>query len=338
MKKTGMIWLPFLCIIAVAQGSDPNNADIETAFKGYLENNGVSRISGKGIYVHTLYKKAVNVGYFLKGMEFKDEEQKKAYIKNLQIYSGLDFSLTEDKHNYAVEKYCYDNNKVRQETSKIDAEKTSQIKDGRLSPDGLEYQTTAFDGTKTIYLYDDPIAKPTVINTVKIPVPGFKGFGITDSNTDIREIYLKGMATGIFKLNGYRDNEGVHITVKMPAVEMMGEFILDPLKNMMRNSKLYRNDKLIGENIASDYVKSDSGEWYPQRYTIKKYVDIDGQNVLTYLEEYEALPGTVDFNIPIEPSVFSPKIPDGRVIDITSGKQKLLEYKAGVSVDSADKK
>jgi len=51
-------------------------------------------------------------------------------------------------------------------------------------------------------------------------------------------------------------------------------------------------------------------------YIDKRYVYVKGERVLASSETFEAIPGTVEFNISIEASTFSPEFPEGtKVID-----------------------
>ncbi len=340
MKKICVIWQLFFVCAVIVRGGELGNMDTENIVRSFFKNEGASRISGKGVYIHTLYRKAVSLEQAIKGIEFKDEKHKQITIAAIKATSGLDFSLTDDKHAYMVERCYYDNDRVRKEISEIDADKVTMLKNGHMAIDGLKYKIVAFDGNKTISIFEDPAAKPTVISsTAKMPVPDFRRFGLNDSGKDA-EPFLQAMATGLLKFESFCDDESINITLKLASV-MRFELSLDLSKNMVRSSKLYMGNKLVSETIASNYVKSDSGEWYPQQYTTNKYATIDGQNMLTYSEEYTAIPGTVDFNIPIEPAFFSPNIPDGLLLDNTSGNPILWDVQEGIQRkhnSTADKK
>jgi len=113
-------------------------------------------------------------------------------------------------------------------------------------------------------------------------------------------------------------NGQVHATLKMGnGLKFKMERIFARDKEMsILYTALYYDGELSRETVCQDYTQTSGGEWFPRKYIDRKYASVKGQRTLTSSETLEVIPGTVNFNIPIEPVIFSPELPVGtNVID-----------------------
>lgn len=107
----------------------------------------------------------------------------------------------------------------------------------------------------------------------------------------------------------------VHVTLEVSSTGFKIERIFDPDKNMATlYSSTYSDHQLLQEMICDNYVKSNSGHWHPLIYTENRYASVGGEAILTFSETFEAIPDTVEFNIPIKSSLFSVKYPENAVV------------------------
>jgi len=318
-----------LCVCIVSTVCYAGDApDIEAAVIRFFSSDGSSRISGKGEFIHQIYKKAVDVNDLTKGIEFENGRHRETYLRLMSKMHTLDFSMKEDTNRYFVEKYYYDNDKVRKDRAAISLDKIASIKNTGI-PDDLDFAIHAFDGSKTISLEtvsnQDGEAMVADIVNEKIYVPNFHLFGLNDSGKDA-EIFLNAIKNGQYTLKGFNKDGLIHANLEFKPTPMMPmnlEIVLDPSKDMVAlSSKLYVGNNLKSETICENYIRTDSGQWYPKVHISRQFLTISDKLIIkTYEEKFEVIGEPVDFNIPIDDKIFNPEIPYGTSVNDWRYKQ-----------------
>jgi hypothetical protein len=297
------------------------STDIESALQRYFSNAGSSRMSGEGTFIHHTFQKAVDVGEFTKGIEFKDEQHKASTIRLIAMSTGLDFSLKEDKNTWSVEKHCYDNDRARMDVAVISREQAEAIKAGGI-PNDLKFNITAFNGSRTIQLTSEPGGATSATVYAQRPyMPSFKAFGLNDSGKD-SSVFLDAMRTGQYTITGSKKDGRIHAELGLKNMGMKCKLELDPSKGMaLLSGKLYVGKTLVSETIAENYSRDKAGEWFPQTYISRKFAVVAGELVTTYEEKYEVIGDSVEFNLPVSKERFAPVIADGTVVEDFRFKQ-----------------
>jgi len=303
----------------VPEGRGENrNVDIERAVRRYFVNDGSHRMSGRGSYIHSTYKKAVDIQTFTEGIKFENEEHQKRYLKVIHAQTGIDFSLTQDSRSYWFERLHFDQQKVRKDVVALSEEQANRIRVNPSSAFDLEYDVYAYDGVKTATLmrHGKPGQRKYVgsIAPSKIWMPQFYRFGLNDSGKD-SSIFLDALDKGVSNLSGAIIDGRVHATLSLPHFGIKVELVMEPDKGTtLLEARMFMGGHLVTETICDEYFRCESGDWSPGEYTVKKYAWVNGENVLTYMDKYEAVRGTVDFNIPIDPTVFAISFPVGTYV------------------------
>jgi hypothetical protein len=300
--------------------------------KKNLAGNNSNRTSGKGIFIHTIYKRAVSQEEVLKGKEFQDDQQKQAYLNHIRSEAGLDFSLKQDKLTYKIEKLQFDQNKMLREYAELSETMANNILNDPNEIKNIDMKTFLYDGQTTTSLQTLPkpgggtVTYATIEGVKKIYFPKFNNFGRTTDEDVKMLVDLKGAVIHQSEINKqiHTDLEAANGMVKM-------KWILDPDKGMsISYVGFYANNQLKEDSICGNFTKIAGGEWYPQKHVSNKYVAINGEEVLISMEMFEAIPDSVNFNVSIDPSIFSPKFPDGtEVTDFR--KDPAVFYITGVS-------
>lgn len=322
-KTTKSILFYLVCIIAILYtmpifASNTNN--INLPLREILSNNDTSRLSGKGAYIRTVYRKAINANDFMEDEEFKDEQSKQQYLRLMRITKGLDFSLKQDKITYTLEKLYYDQDKNRRDYISLSPVEAESIRKKPSLINTLSLKTFTFDGDKMISLVNPERPNGTIDNYAnilpgKMYFPKFQHFGLNDSKTSQR--LIDAMNQGTAAVEQSTIDGQVHASLEMANGALEMKFIFDSAKEMSRlYTGIYVNGQLQQETICLNYAQTDGGEWFPRVYTLNKYAYVKGEITLTFSEEFEAIPDTINFNIPIESSIFSPKLSEGtHIID-----------------------
>lgn len=310
-------YLVFISVLILTSHSANSSPDIESVIKDYFLDTGSSRLSGKGTYLHEVYKAAINVNEFTEGVEFKDAQHKNQYLGFIRMSTGLDFKLKQDTTLHSIETFYYENNKARKDVADIPQNSVQSILQGEL-PNDLIFTTYAYDGSKTIAIIPESTEKPdalvAAISNDSIFVPKFQRFGLNDSEKDV-DIYIDAINNGMYSISGFAQGNTVHANMELSQMGVRIEFAFDSTKNMaLLQSRLYMGGNLVTETICQDYQHSEGGKWYPLQYTTNKYAHIKGKNILTYSESYKGIKDSIDFNIPIDSSIFSPKLSPGTYV------------------------
>lgn len=302
--------------------------DYEDSLRKFYAGYGSPRFSGKGTYIRTLYKKAVDVNDLLEGKDFKDEGAKQRYLRHLRSRNQLTMGLKQDKNIYTLERLYFDGHKKRRDYLSLSPAVVENIRNDPNVIASLSLNVMAFDGSKSISLTSSQMPDGTTRNYAdimphgRIYCPKFHQFGRgAESARDFNlQTFIDLIDRGLATFKQSSTNGQVHSTLEMgletgPSFKM--ERIFDPDKGMsILYTALSYDNQLSREIICQDYEQTSSGAWYPRKYIDNKYVYVKGERLLTSSETLEAIPGTVNFNIPIESSIFSPELPTGtNVID-----------------------
>jgi len=322
--KTTIYFLGCMAIILAAMPLLASNTmNIEASLREILLSDSTPRLSGKGTYIRTAFKKALDVNDLLEAREFKDDEQKQRYLRIVRLTTGLDLSLKEDKATHTLERLYFDQNKKRRDYASLSTAMLDRIRNDPNIIDTLSFSTMVFDGDKSISLTSVQNLQGTTdtyvnISRRKIYFPKFHQFGHDQSPKHSQlQMFTDVINQGLASIKRSTINGQVHATLEMANVGFKLERILAPDKGMsILYTALYENNKLNNEIICQEYAESTSGEWFPRKYISKKYVYVRGEKILSSSETFEAIPGSVNFNVPIKPSIFSPELPAGaNVID-----------------------
>lgn len=286
-----------------------------------LSTGGIPRLSGLGTFIRTDLKKALTEEDLVEGKEFKSDRQKQIYLRTLQLTTSLDLSLKQDKVSYTLEKLYFDHDKKRRDYTSLSSAMVEKIRNDPNAIDTLTLSVMAFDGHKSIMLTSSQMSDGTIRSYAnimphgRIYCPKFHQFGRNEG--DDWQRFIDGIDPEKSAFRQSTIDGQIHATVEMAHGGVKVEWVLEPDKDMaVVYNALYTNNQLSQEIICQDYAQTSSGEWFPRVYIDKKYVYVKGERVLTSSETFEAIPGTVDFNIPIEASIFSPVFPEGtEVID-----------------------
>ena len=318
--KTIIYYLVCIAVILYpTQLSASDTMNIEASLREILSNDGSPRLSGKATYISTVYKKALDVNNLLEGREFPDDQKKQLYVKIIRLEKGLDFLLKQDKTTHTLEGLYFDHDKKRRDYASLSPAMVESIRNDPCVINSLSLKTMAFDGDKTISLTSSQTPNGTTRNYATIMphggiyCPKFHQFGHGDSSRELQlQMFIEAIEGGLATLERSSIDGQVHATLEMVNVGFKLERILAPDKSMSTlYTALYKNNQLQQETICQDYARTSSGEWFPCEYTSNKYTHIKGEKVLTSSETFEAIPNSVEFNIPINSSIFSPKLSEG---------------------------
>ena len=319
----------FVCaaiVLSAALLFASDTTDLEDSLRKFFSGYGSPRLYGKGTYIRTLYMRAVDVNDLLAGKEFKDERSKEQYLSNLRLFAGLDYSLKKDKTIYTLERLHFDGDKKRRDYASLSPAVVETIRNDPGVIASLSLSVMAFDGDKSVSLVSYQMPDGTTRNYAdimphgRIYFPKFHEFGHgNESFQDVNlQTFINLIEQGLATFEQSTIDAQVHATLKMgDGTKFKMERIFAPDKGMsILYTAVYRNNQLSREIICRDYAQTNSGEWFPRKYIDNKYADVEGARILTFSETLEAIPGTVEFNIPIEPFIFSPQLTEGtEVID-----------------------
>lgn len=293
--------------------------NIEDSLCEFLLNENAIRSSGKGIFIHTIQKKAVDVNLLLKKKKFRDDNDKQKYLRFISIMGGVDFSLTQDKTTYTLEKLYFDCDNRRREFALLSSQEAERI---RKEPDAINdfpLKIYTFDGDKTILqtMSNNPNGNIDYFVNItydSIYFPEFYKFGYNTNDESQRLIEFIDLKTTTLKQSIVNNEVHINSGAGNGAVEM--RWTLLPDKEMsLSHYILNMKDQFQREKISQDYVQNKrTGEWFPRKYIYNKYIYVEGEELLVSSETFEEIPDSVEFNIPIDPSVFSPKIPEGTYV------------------------
>lgn len=314
------------CILGATALFASETTSIEASLRNFYSGYGSPRLSGKATYIRTLYKKAVDVTELLEGKEFKDERRKQQYLSNLRLFGGLDYSLKQDTATYTLERLYFDGNKKRRDYAPLSSAMVQNIGNDPNVIDTFSSNIMAFDGSKSITLTSSQVPEGTtrsyanIMPHGRIYCPKFQQFGHSYSSASDVQVqrFIDLIDQGLATFEQTTINGQVHVTFEMgleTGPSLKTKHIFAPDKGMsILYTVVYRNNQLSQEIICQDYAQTSSGEWFPRVYIDKRYVYVKGERVLASSETFEAIPGTVEFNIPIEASTFSPEFPEGTEI------------------------
>jgi len=318
------------CILGATPLFASETMSIEASLRNFYSGYGSPRLSGKATYIRTLYKKAVDVAELLEGKEFKDERRKQQYLSNLRLFAGLDYSLKQDTTTYTLERLYVDGDKKRRDYASLSAAVVENIRNDQKAIDTLTLSVMAFDGGKSISLTSSQTPDGTtrsyadIMPNDRIYCPKFQQFGHSYSSVGVSDVQVQSFIDlidqGLATFEQTTINSQVHANFEMglgTGPSLKTKHIFAPDKGMsILYTVVHRNNQLSQEIICQDYAQTCSGEWFPRVYIDKRYVYVKGERVLASSETFEAIPGTVEFNISIEASTFSPEFPEGtKVID-----------------------
>ena len=291
---------------------------IEAVLREHLSDTGGQRMSGQGEFIHETFQKVVALEDYASGVEFQSEEHRKAFTRLVRFNTGLEFGTPQEVQRRTYEKFYFDQGKVRKDVVDLPAD---------VRPDAIQQvpesrpSIYAYDGGKTVAI--SPGLEPggeqmdlVSIRPNRISVPQFQSFGLNDSGKDAA-IFLNALDNGTASVKGYVKEGRIHATYILGGVlNMRGEFVFSQQGHRLIRSQTFVGDVLTTETLCGEYVCSDSGQWYPSTYEIRKYAVIEGQRVLAWSDSYKVIKSTVDFNVPIAPEVFDPQLPAGaHVVD-----------------------
>lgn len=277
--------------------------------------------SGKVVLVRSAFKKCIDPNMIISGKVFIDENSKQRYLNSLRATHKVDYSLKTDKTEYTIERLYFTGEKRRRDFTSIDAEKASNISFSDL--DSISFQSFVQEPNKTVLFTqsknsDGQIRNHCDIITGKIFFPEFYSFQRTVEATQAtidnlvvkhKELFEYGATVTEQEIDGQ-----LHCIFEVPTEGASLKIIriMDPNYDMATTYyAYYMRGQLNRELIMQDYQKTPNGFWYPGTYTENNYLLIDNENILVSSEKYEALPGTVDFNINIEDEIFTDFMPDG---------------------------
>jgi hypothetical protein len=296
-------------------------ADVERSVVDYFNGKPGSRLSGTAIFVHKVWKKAVKEEVWLKGLAFADKAAKDNFIAKFAPLGGIDLSLKEDQKQFELCRVQFDKVYRRKDVLAISEEQAAESKAlndvenlfNRTEPDSYVY-----DGSKTIAWIGDPTKKTTgggmaFVDRDKIAVPEFWAFGVSEPQEGKSIVTM--IQQGKLTLSGFEKEGLLNITMKFPPPFGQMKLILDPRKeNCLVEHSVEMGEAFLSKTVCTDYVRTDSGRWFPMVYRLEKYAQIDNRLVLTVIDEYRAIPGTVDFDLPLKEDSFKIKLKPGTLV------------------------
>ena len=285
-----------------------------------FSNPGKPRTSGTTSLIRTAYTRAMDGQQFLSdsGRTFEDKSEEKRYLRILQVRTGLDFSLEQDRMTHTFERLYFDREEKRRDFASIQPETARSIRENPNLIDDLNFSVYTYNPEKTILRTnvqspEGAMERYANIVSQKIYFPEFYYFDHGPEVGQVEQLVQivdKGLAT----LERLDVDGKVHLVFDVPG-KFIVERILDPGKNMATlYAARFVDGKLQQETICSDYTQLEDGEWYPLKSVSNKYVHLKGKKILASSETYETIPDSVEFNKSIDPSVFSPPLEDGTYV------------------------
>jgi hypothetical protein len=312
MKTKIILPMIVLCFLLIHVFADSTITTDE--LRQNLTGHKTNRSSGQGIYIRTVYKKAVTRAEAIGGKEFEDEQQKQAYLNRFRAETGIDFSLQQDQWTYTLEKVQFDREKMRRDYADLSETMVNSILNDPEIIQTVPLKTFLFDGQKTMSLQELPrpdggsVHIADIMSDTKIYFPKFYDF----SRTAEEDFSLLNNLEGSSVIRRSEANKQIHNELEMANGAAKMKWVFETDKKMSISYQCLTLDyRLRSETISEDFVKTAGGEWYPQKQISNKYAFINGENVLISMERFESIPNSVDFNISIDPSVFSPLFPAG---------------------------
>jgi hypothetical protein len=297
---------------------------VNETLKQLMSDSGTPRTSGTAALIRTVYVRAVDKKELLSDKAFDDESKEKRYLAGLQMRTGLDFSLTQDKLSRTFEKLCFTGDVRRRDFVPISSATADRIRAQPRSVDALDLNVYTYTPSKTVLRFsnqrpDGGVDKYANIRNEKIYFPAFHRLDrATRGTADTQQLELLSQAIdkGLTTATKSEVDGQVHLVLDIPGKFRL-EHILDPTKNMAVVYEATLVDgKLEKETIRTHYTQLSDGQWYPLKCAFNKYVCLNGQQTLASSETYETLKDTVEFNTPIDPAVFSPPLENGtHIID-----------------------
>ncbi len=282
-----------------------------------LSGHKTNRSSGKGIYIRTVYKKAVTQVEAIRGKEFENEQQKQAHLYRFRAETGIDFSCQQDQLTYTLEKVQFDQDKMRRDYADLSEATVNSILNDSGIIQTIATKTILFDGHNTVSMQylpvpdGDGIHVADIMPGTKIYFPKFYNF----SRTAEEDVQLLTDLKVPSVIRQSEANKQIHNELEMANGAVKMKWVFESDKNMSISYQcLYLDYRLRSETISEDFAKTADGDWYPQKQISNKYAFINGENVLIFTEIFEAIPGSVEFNLSIDDNVFLPEFPIGTEI------------------------
>jgi hypothetical protein len=300
-----------------------------------FSNPGKPRTSGTASLIRTAYTRAMDGQQFLSDSDrtFEDKSEEKRYLRILQMRTGLDFSLEQDRMTHTFERLYFDGEEKRRDFAFIQSETARSIRENPNLIDDLNFTVYTYNPEKTILRTniqspEGAVERYANIVSQKIYFPKFYHF---DHGPEVSQVeqFVQLVDKGLATLERLDVDGKVHLVFDIPGGQFRVERILDPGKNMATlYAATFEDGKLQQETICSDYTQLEDGEWYPLKFVSNKYVNLKGEKILASSETYETIAGSVEFNKSIDPSVFSPPLEDETYV-IDDRYSPPLEYKIG---------
>jgi len=316
MKKT--IYFSMVTVIFLNTYLFGSNEISAGELKEHLTENKNTRSSGTGTFIRTIYKKAVSQETLTKGKEFQSDKQKEEYIKHIRQKMGIDVTLKQDELTCTLEKLQYDQNKMRREYATLSGTMANKLLSDVNAINDILLKVCVYDGEKMVLLQNAPRPDGGTVNygavdNIKIYFPKFCDYGRIADEESISKL----LNSEIMTIRQSVIGKQIHVDLELSDGMVKLKWIFEPDKGMsISYIGLYLDNKLTEDTISQDFVEIADGEWFPMRYISNKYAHINGTDELIYSEMLDPVPGSVQFNTPIDPSVFSLKFPDGtRVTD-----------------------
>ncbi|MCK5015587.1 MAG: hypothetical protein KAS32_00830 [Candidatus Peribacteraceae bacterium] len=151
--KRNSIYLSCVIIFFSGIGILANDTtDNEISIEEFFVSNGVERLSGRGVYIHTVYREALDVAKLLENKTFEDDQKKQLYLMRIQATTNANLSSNQNSLTNTLEKLYFENNKDRMEYSVLSPAMVNQLIDNPSLVDSIPLNLRVCDGEKTISL------------------------------------------------------------------------------------------------------------------------------------------------------------------------------------------
>lgn len=314
--------------------------DAEEDYRIWTQNREDTRSTGKGSFITTWVYRYIDPKTLSQEMSLLEGIERKMFKSECEA-AGVSFDREGDVREYRYDKVVFSENKGRIESAYISANEVQNIFDNPSVHPSLDYLLTIDDGRKCVcYRPAAPNGKPLVVSVRQGNSldRSFRKYGLFEGSDNAATSSWQRIDSGKSILKGRREGQMTYISVldpnKDPTLSSSLEVVLERGEQLVcRKVAFSRGGHVRSEREHSEFFLTASGDWFPRRRERRTYIILNGKEVCAREEIVEALPGSVDFNMPVDDSMFHISLPIGSILHDATGSGRKDTILTGMDPD-----
>ncbi|MDX9978499.1 MAG: hypothetical protein RBU25_00495 [Lentisphaeria bacterium] len=312
--------------------------EAEDDFYRWVENEGQSRISGVGVFLSTTQRTGINLASLSRATASLSETEKLVFAPSCRA-RNIDLDLRSDVTSYRYEKIVFHQGRSRQEIADISPEEVEALRAEPSSAGSLKCKITVDDGTKVVFYdaYADPDNGLTAtINRTRNGKTIFQQFGLCWDREKTRENIRTALKQHNAQFRARREGNMTYVSFSIAATSSSLEFVLERGEQLVaREIRSRMGGHLLTEELNSNFFRTSSGDWFPERREKLSYITLDGKDICLCHETIEVLGNSLDFNMHVDESLFRVSMPVGTILtDFTHPEVKeIVLTEANIDID-----